>query len=213
MALSLFSKLYWLRALGYFGVGLNGILIPLLIFKLTGSATLAGISLLIEWTPKLGMYLFGGSVISALSPKRSHIGLEVVRIFAIIGLGLASLNFIPWVGVAAIAATYQCTNAISNILFETLVNHHWPKDDTPEGFASIGNADLLSTLIVASLAFVLPDINWLIAIALITQLATLVAIYNWQHETHPETVHFNSPPESVKAVFTHSFQALGIRVS
>ena len=89
------NKIELLRFGGYVGVSLNGLLVPLLVFQLTHSASLAGLSLLIEWLPKMGFYLFGGALSKQLSGQRAHRRLELFRLGALASLAGAAAGWLP----------------------------------------------------------------------------------------------------------------------
>lgn len=162
------NRLTQLRLLGYAGVQFNALLAPLLVFQLTGSASLAGIALFIEWVPKLALYLGGGALLQRFGSSQMHGFLEAGRLGALSGLVLCAAGFgSVWV-VALAAAVYQCSNALSNVLFERAVTIWWAPDDRPAGHAAFMQQDqwgcLLALLIGLALhrPLVLAGVAWLL---------------------------------------------------
>lgn len=144
-----------LRLLGYAGVQFNALLAPLLVFQLTGSASLAGIALFIEWVPKLALYLGGGALLQRFGSLRMHGFLEAGRLAALSCLVLCAAGFgSVWV-VALAAAVYQCSNALSNVLFERAVTLWWTPADRPAGHAAFMQQDQWGCLLALLIGLVL----------------------------------------------------------
>lgn len=143
-----------LRFTGYIGVQLSGLLVPLLVFQLTHSASLAGLALFIEWGPKLGLYVLGGSLVQCFSRRRAYLMLEFIRLLAMAALLVCALGFgSVWI-VALAAALYQCTNAVSNILFEVTVTQWWPEPERAQGYTSLMRSDQAACAVGLSLGLV-----------------------------------------------------------
>jgi MFS family permease len=98
------------QALSFVGDGLRTLAIPLLVFKLTGSALSLGITYALEFLPFALFGLVGGSLADRLDRRRLMIGCDFVR-FAIIGLfalaywrGFLSLTML-YAGIVLVSAT------------------------------------------------------------------------------------------------------------
>lgn len=173
------------RFMGYMGVSFCGILVPLLIFKLTGSTTFAGLALAIEWLPKLGLYIFGGGVISYWSSKTTHLYLEIGRVVVVGLLAIAALTSLHyWWLIGLAAMLYQCTNALSNILFENLVTAWW--ENKAEGHARLLKLDLTAGVIAAGLSLALPSLAVLLFLAFLVQGLTLAIVAHHGSAFYPK---------------------------
>lgn len=135
------KRLEKLRMVGYVGTQFCAVLGSLLVFQLTGSAAWAGLALGMEWIPKLLMYLGGGSWAQRLGSRRAHVGSEVGKLVALGLIWLCAAGMAgPWALVAA-GALCQCSNAVSNIVFEMSVTKWWDSLDRPEGHAAMMQSD------------------------------------------------------------------------
>lgn len=165
-----------LRMLGYIGVQFSALLVPLLVFKLSGSAALAGMALFIEWLPKLGLYLVGGSLVEHIGSARAHRLLDVSRLVALAGLWLAAVGGGSLCLVAGSAALYQCANAMSNILFERAVTLWWAPSSRSEGHTRMLKSDQWGCLVALLLGLAIPDAAWLALAALVLQTAATAQV-------------------------------------
>src|SRR5581483_9605910 len=78
-----FRLFYFGQAASYIGDGLRTIALPLLVFKITGSALNLGLTFALEWF-SFGIFsLVGGSLADRMNRKRLMIGCDFLR-FAII---------------------------------------------------------------------------------------------------------------------------------
>ncbi len=179
------QRLLRLRLLGYAGVQLNALLVPLLVFQLSSSVALAGLALVMEWLPKLGLYLAGGSIAQRIGRARAHLGLDLARLAALVGLGTCALGHgSVWV-VAACAALYQCSNALSNILFETAVTRWWPTEQRALGHARMLKADQMGCLLALSAGLVLKQPALLAIVAIATQALAVWQVALTRKRVHP----------------------------
>lgn len=137
------------RFAGYLGVSINGLLVPVLVWGLTGSPGMAGLAIAMEWIPKLGLYLCGGSVVSWLGAGRAHVGLEITRLVCLTILLAGTIGLAGFWMIVIAATLFQCANAVSNILFECLVTANWHERRRSSGHASIVSADYAAVLAVA----------------------------------------------------------------
>lgn len=185
-SLSISLKIKTLRFLGYVGVQFAGVLVAFLVFKLTGSAVWAGLSLVIEWVPKLLLYLSGGALINSLCRWKAHVLVEALRLFAFIGMIGAALEWLPWWAVTISAALYQCTNAISNILFEGLVTHAWPRAEHSQGHSQVLRMDMASGIVVICLGLATQNVIVLLGIGFLFQVLALASVLLWSKALHPE---------------------------
>jgi MFS family permease len=77
-----FTRFYLGQALSYLGDGLRTLAIPLLVFKLTGSAVSLGVTFALEITPFALFSLIGGSLADRLERRTLMLGCDGIR-FAI----------------------------------------------------------------------------------------------------------------------------------
>src|SRR5579872_244484 len=105
-----FRLFYAGQALSYLGDGLRSLAIPLLVFKLTGSALTLGVTYALQFFPFAVAGLLGGSLADRLDRRRLLIACDFVR-FAIVTLfvvggvrGFLSLPLI-YIGVALISVS------------------------------------------------------------------------------------------------------------
>lgn len=164
-----------LRFLGYVGTQFSGILIPVLIYQLTQSLTLAGLAMMIEWAPKLFFYVAGGSFITHYGRRRMHFLLDAVRMASLLVLLLAAFGHGNVWTIAIAAALYQCSNALSNILFEVAATHWWGRHGA-QGHATMMKSDQFGCLLALSLAALFPDPKVVCLFALFFQVASLVMV-------------------------------------
>jgi MFS family permease len=83
-----FRLFYFGQATSYIGDGLRTIALPLLVFKLTGSALSLGLTFSLEWFSFGVFSLVGGSLADRLNRKRLMIWCDVVRSSIILGFAL-----------------------------------------------------------------------------------------------------------------------------
>jgi MFS family permease len=76
---SAFSRFYAGQALSYLGDGLRMLAIPLLVFRLTGSATALGWTRALEFAPYAFMGLIGGSLADRVDRRRLMIASDALR--------------------------------------------------------------------------------------------------------------------------------------
>ena len=184
------KKIELLRFGGYIGASVNGLLVPILIYTLTGSAAFAGISMMIEWLPKLVLYILGGRLAVRWQPAIAHNILDAARIVALVLLYLCSVKLMPVYMIAVAAATYQCANAVSNILFENLVTRWWPTESTTAGHTMLLKRDIESGLVVLIFGLLITDPSTILLAAILIQTIVSVMTLCWSKHLHPyiETV-------------------------
>lgn len=183
------SRIFWLRLTGYVGVSLNSMLVPLLIYTLTRSTLFAGVSLCVEWIPKLGLYVFGGALLSGWSNHRAHLGLEVLRLLAFGGMALAACHVLPWWMVSISAAVFQGTSALSNILFENVVSQWWPECSKAEGHARLLNADMLAGFLATGLGLLTNSVLLMLMLGMMSQLLAAILVWTWRNQVHVTQEH------------------------
>lgn len=171
---------------GYASVQFNALLVPLLVFQLTGSAAFAGLAMAVEGVPKLLMYLMGGSFIRRLSPTRAHTGLEAIRLLSLGVLLLAALGFGDMVSVGLAAACFQCANAVSNIIFETAVTRWWGESRRTQGHAFMLQRDQLGCAIALLLGIATGSALWVAVCAVVCQAALLLSLLPRLSMLYPE---------------------------
>jgi MFS family permease len=147
MSQPLQNRFAQLRFITYIGAQLVALAVPLLIFNLTHSLTFAGLALLIEWLPKLGLYFSGGALVWRFGERHCLLVLNILRTAVFAALALVCFGYgTVWV-VVICAALYQCANAVSNVLFENLVTQHWPPEQRASGHARLMKCDQLGCMV------------------------------------------------------------------
>lgn len=156
-----------LRFVGYTGVSIAGLMVPLFVYKISGNALYAGLCMLIEWIPKLGVYLLGGAIASWMGPRAAYRWVEGLRASALIGLVIAASLAPSLILVVACSCVLQCCNALSNTLFESLVTAWWSEDERALGHSQLIKGDLIAGLIAVPALSLMPAQGalWMGAIA------------------------------------------------
>jgi hypothetical protein len=186
------SSIAQLRFISYIGTQLSGLLTPLLVFHLTHSTTLAGIALLVEWLPKLVFYLAGGSLAQVFGYRKSHLVLEVIRLAAFGLFMLCILGYGSVWLVAFAAASYQCCNALSNVLFELVVMRHWPEEQYAHGHTLMVKKCQQGCFVGLLLGLAVGDLQTLCLFAILVQgLCTLQVARNLTL-LYPDSGHANA---------------------
>ncbi len=199
------------RFLGYIGAQFNFLLVPLLVYRLSGDAVVAGGLLLLEWLPKVGVYLVGGSVLQRLGERHMHIGLETARTLSFAGLAACAWLGAPLWVLGLSAGLYQCSNAISNVVFERAVTRHWSAGQRAQGQAMLLQQDQLGCLLALALAWAWtwPEALTLCALGLQAAVAMLVAL--WSSDLHAQATAERAPQEtrtSLRTQLKRDFGAL-----
>jgi MFS family permease len=96
-----FRRYYAGQALSYLGDGLRTLVIPLLVFHLTGSAVSLGLTFALELLPFALFSLLGGSLADRLDRRKIMLGADGVR-FVIMAL----FTFALWRGVLSLPLVY-----------------------------------------------------------------------------------------------------------
>lgn len=143
------------RFTGYIGVAISALVIPVLVYRISGSVFTAGLAMMAEWVPKLATYVFGGGLVQQASPRRAYVTIEALRVLSMALLMLAALRSDSVVLVGAAAALLQCCNAVSNLLFESAVSRWWPAEQRGEGHAQLLRLDLMAVVLM------LPLLSWM----------------------------------------------------
>lgn len=185
-----------LRLLGYASLQFCTMLVPLLVFQLTGNLKLAGLALFIELVPKLGFYLGGGAFLQRFHARRVYLWLEVARVLSLAALGACAAGFgSVWV-VAAAAAVHQSASALSNIIFEQQVTRWWPPEHRMLGHATQMKQDQWGRLLALGAGLLVQAPFLLALIAFSVQLANLLGVARYRNSFYPETVDPAEPKNS-----------------
>jgi MFS family permease len=96
-----FRRYYAGQALSYLGDGLRTLVIPLLVFHLTGSAVSLGLTFAFELLPFALFSLLGGSLADRLDRRKLMLGADAVRF-----LIMALFTFALWRGVLSLPLLY-----------------------------------------------------------------------------------------------------------
>lgn len=173
-----------LRFMGYVGVGFCIALVPYLVYALTGSLKLGGLALLVEWIPKLGMYIFGGAILARYSSVGVHRLFEVCRLVVFLLFVGCVVFKMDWYWVAVGAMLYQLSNALSNILFDSLVQAKVREGNLLNGYSQLGFIDQLGSAVSLGLIFFLVDLNVVLWVALGIQLLQVVLVWMYGKDLH-----------------------------
>lgn len=157
VAAFLFFRLCLARFLSYFALGLVSVCMPILVFKITGSASLAGISMLIELAPKILSYMFGGALAAYKGERRVCIGAEISRVFGV-SLIMAGFFLSEWLLLAFGASFVQIGGALLNVVGDASVSRLCPPLTRANAHASIMKISLSASLLSALSAAVLPEV-------------------------------------------------------
>lgn len=158
-----------MRFWGYIGCHLDTIIFPLLVYKITGDPSIAGIVFFAKFTAKFFVYLSGGSFMARIGTQRSHYLFDSARVLVFLLAGL-SCYLDNWALLIISGILISVSNALSNIVFEGVVSKL-----EMLGQIRIRQADLLSGLVVLPLAFALP-VEGLIGLGLFLYLSSLLMI-------------------------------------
>jgi len=155
-----YSLYYAGQSLSYIGYGLSALAIPLLVFKLTGSALNLGVAYALEFFPFALFGLVGGSLADRLDRRRLMIGCDFVRfvVFALFALLL-------WRHALTLPVLYSgiVVTSIAAAVFlggqSTSVPYLVGKERSAKAVASLIAAEQMSNLIsppIAGFLFSLP---------------------------------------------------------
>ena len=183
------QKLVLLRFVGYFSNQFLSLLTPLIVYKLTNNPAWAAVALLLEWIPKLAMYFVAGPVVEKLGFSKVHFLFEGLRLLSLSALVAAawlplSVEALMIVGVAA--GISQCTNALSNVVFERSVTIHWSKDQRSLGQTLLLKQDQMGCFAALALGLIIQDLKILTLVALSIQIITFILITFWKNVIHSQ---------------------------
>ncbi len=144
-----FTRFYLGQALSYLGDGLRMIAIPLLVFKLTGSAVSVGVTFALETAPFAVFSLIGGSLADRLERRRVMIACDAIRFLIVALFGIAyslhalTLSFIyTGVGLLAICGAVFLGCQAPSIPF--LLGKHGAKSAVAALFATEQGVNLIA---------------------------------------------------------------------
>lgn len=180
------SRLAALRFATYVTMQFCGMLVPLLVFHLTGSLRLAGVVLICEMVPKLACYFTGGALTQRLGSQRVFLGLEVGRLAAIGAMAACAFGFGNIWLLAAAAAVHQVSTALSNILFEQAVNAWWEPDERIHGHALQMRQDQFGRLAGLCVGLLVQSVTVVAVLALLAQLTSVLAVRRYRKAIFPQ---------------------------
>lgn len=161
------------QSLSYLGFGLSALAIPLLVFKLTGSALNLGITYALEFLPFALFGLVGGSLADRLDRRRLMISCDFVRFLV---FALFALLF--WRHALTLPVLYSgiVISSIAAAVFlggqSTSIPYLVGKERTPRAVASLLSAEQTSNLVSPPLAGFLFSLPGGPLIALVTTACT-----------------------------------------
>lgn len=185
---SVFDLAIRARGLGFASANFSALINPMLMYQLTHSLSLAGLSLILEWLPKLSVYLYGASWIEQFHARRMHRTLEVMRLMAFVFLALVAFHVLPWWGITLSGILFQSANALSNLLFERNTQH-WSIISTQHTYTSLLRADLLGSLSATVVSMMVPSMHILIGIAMAFQMTVMIITYRYSKRLYQHTEH------------------------
>lgn len=178
------KRIALLRFLGYISVSYAGLIIPLLVFTLTQSLAMAGLSLMLEWLPKVVIYWWSGPLINRITPAKAHVALELGRILSLFGLLGCSYFQGPAYFVGICAALFQCCNAVSNVIFELLVVQWWPPVKQATGHSLMTKKGIEAGAIATLSALFIQNISIILILAIIVQSVVAYLVYQYRAQIH-----------------------------
>lgn len=174
-----------MRFSGYVGVQWVSLLIPVLLYQLTGSLALMGMIVMIEWAPKVFTYILGGSIVSRWGGSAAHQSLEGLRMLALVVLLACTLGHGGIATIVVASVTCQCANAISNVLFERGVSRNWEPPSRALGHMLHMRQDQMGCLIALLISIALDSATAVACLALISQGITVVQALRHAPKVHP----------------------------
>lgn len=174
-----------MRFCGYLGVQWISLLIPIMLYQLTGDMALVGLIVIAEWAPKVLVYAFGGSIASHWGGSNVHKSLEVMRLLAMAILLGCTLGYGGVGLIVGVSVLCQCTNAVSNVLFERGVSNNWPAQNRALGHMLHMRQDYAACFVALAAGLILDSAIVVVGIALLCQLAAVVQAIKLAPTVHP----------------------------
>lgn len=140
------------RFIGYIGVSMASLIFPILVYNITNSKFYSGLIMLTEWIPKLYIYLTGGQLINKINPKKAYVLMDLSRALTFV-LFFGAIYFKSIVFLFLAAPLSQSSNAISNIIFESLISCWWAENKKILGHTTLMYMDLLAGVSIVPLLF------------------------------------------------------------
>lgn len=199
------------RFLGYCGVQLNALIVPLLVFATTNNAALAGLALVFEWVPKLFVYLIGGAYIDRVGKKISHKALELTRLILLIAFILIQiLDIKSVILIGIVAGVYQVCSAISNIIFEQLVTSSWEANERTGGHSKLLKADQLACFLMLCAGILISNLVALNILAVAVQLFTCFVVFSQSDKIHNNNSDSLLPTASTDSSMGDVWRSIGL---
>lgn len=133
-------------------------LTPIIVLKMTNSPIFAGLTLILEWLPKMSIYLQSYKIFSIFKLKKLIIFFHILQIFGILIYFLSYHYSNVYLFIFSIPII-QFTNAFNNILIEKLIVKLWIKNDWIKAHRLNLNINLIVTLLIFPLSFYLSISN------------------------------------------------------
>lgn len=146
------------RFLNQLGMFLFLFLTPIIVLKMTNSPIFAGLTLILEWLPKMSIYLQSYKIFSIFKLKKLIIFFHILQIFGILIYFLSYHYSNVYLFIFSIPII-QFTNAFNNILIEKLIVKLWIKNDWIKAHRLNLNINLIVTLLIFPLSFYLSISN------------------------------------------------------
>lgn len=166
-----------IRFLKFFSGNIISIVIPLAIFNITHDLSMAGISVLLEWIPKIALYLMMGQIVSLKSESFLKKSTYLLKLLALILGYFAIKRYIPWYYLLAVSPFSQLNAAVFNVLYE-VNSKKWSGCDST-GHAEFLKLDNLAGVCALVLCFILKDVE---SLMLVDVLVCMLSVY-WVFKT------------------------------
>jgi MFS family permease len=157
------------RFLGALGNQLLLVAVPLLVFKLTGSISLAGVAFAVEWLPRLVALPLAGSLVDRFGGRPVYLAADFARAFAC-GLAFAAVIAFPdqaYLTLVVLGAVVGVCYEQGFVALEATVPRLVPDEQLHEAQSILGILDQTALLLgpaVAGLLVGFVEVQWLLLV-------------------------------------------------
>jgi MFS family permease len=172
------------RLLGALGNQLLLVAVPLLVFKLTGSISLAGIAFVVEWLPRLVALPLAGSLVDRFGGRPIYLAADFARALAC-GLAFIAVTVLPehaYLTLVVLGAVVGVCYEQGFIALEATVPRLVPQEQLHEAQSILGILDQAALLLGPAAAGFLVgfvEIQWLllvVAVVFLTGAMSMLAV-------------------------------------
>lgn len=155
--------------------------VPLIILKTTGSVVYSGLAFAIEWTPRLLLLPFTGTIADLIDVNKLYRfgdGARMVTVFAIgILLYFNAIENVFWV-LSAMMAILAICNSLVFIGLESTLSKNIPTSDMPKAQSYLQACDQLSQVLGPALAALLIAFMPMTSLLFISSVCFLISLIN-----------------------------------